>query len=204
MVAAPRPGTDSEGRGFCPPPHPPVRPRRAPRTLAAQLGRGASARSGREISACEELAAGRELGSRSEVEFVGSGLLGRRGGRRAPPRSCRSGPGLVTVVMELPIGWAPSGGGGLKPRGEPVGRPSAGVPDSLAGPTRGAPPPVGPPAHGPSAPVLRPCRLPGGFSTPPPMSFPHFWALHLPSNVGSPESGAAFGPRNGRVRPVLW
>lgn len=115
----------------------------------------------------EELAAGRELGSRSEVEFVGSGLRGRRGELRAPPRSCRSGPALVTVVLELPIGWAPSGGGGLKPRGEPVGRPSAGAPDSLAGPdplgtsARGVGQPVGPFS------VVPPSGLPDDFPTPP-------------------------------------
>lgn len=36
----------------------------------------------REISACVGLAAGRELEPRLEVEFVGSGLLGRRVGLR--------------------------------------------------------------------------------------------------------------------------
>lgn len=148
------------GSGRPPPPAPfraaPSRPSNS-RGAAWPGGVGPSRR---EISVCEELAAGRELGSRSEVEFMGSGLLGRRGGLRAPPRSCRSGPGLVTVVKELPIGWAPSGGGGgLKPRGERVGRPSAGVPDSLAGPTRWAPPPWGRPTHGPcsAVPASLPC-----------------------------------------------
>lgn len=137
---------------LAPPSNPPCGPV-APLELSRRsLVGGASVPSRREISVGEELAAGRELGSRSEVEFVGSGLLGRRGELRAPPRSCRSGPGLVTVVMELPIGWAPSGGGGLKPRREPVGRPSAGAPDSLAGAdplgtsARGVGQPMGPAA----------------------------------------------------------
>lgn len=80
-------------------------PRRAPQTPAAQPRRGVSVSSRRAPSACMELAAGLELGPRLDVEFVGLWSPGetQRSGR-ALRRSCRSGPRLVTVVVELPIG----------------------------------------------------------------------------------------------------
>lgn len=73
MAAGPRPASDSEGRGFCPSP---AWPRRAPRTPAAQLSRGASVPSRGALSECLEQAAGLEFGPGLEVEFVGSGSWG--------------------------------------------------------------------------------------------------------------------------------
>lgn len=48
-----------------------------------------------------------------------------------------------------------------------------------------------------------PAGCPAASRPSPPRSCLPVWALHLPSDVGSAESGAALGPRNGRVRPGL-
>lgn len=69
-----------------------------------------------------------------------SGLRGDAEAGRAPPRSCRSALGYSDSRGEHQSARAPPGGGGLKPRRYPVGRPkSTWVLASLTGVSRWAP-----------------------------------------------------------------
>lgn len=100
-------------------------------------------------------------------------LGGTRRAGRAPPMSYRSGPGLVTVVGELPIGRAPPEGGGLKPRRvarwaderRDPRQPRESDLLGTAAPSQ-APLPAASPPVGPSAQSTRPCLIPGDFWTP--------------------------------------
>jgi len=103
VVSGLRPGADSQGRGFCQTP-----------ASRPSNSRGAAWLGGVGLVPKGALRVPGAGGGSRVGTSVGGGVWGggdvwspgetRRAGR-APPRSCRSGPGLlVTVVVELPIG----------------------------------------------------------------------------------------------------
>lgn len=107
-VAERRPGANSEALVL-----PPPAGRSRPSKSHSVAPSGASVPPGVTVASLTA-GGGTRWRPRLEVEFRG---LVPGGLSRAWLKSYRFGPVLVTVVVELPIGAAPSRGGGLKARG---------------------------------------------------------------------------------------